>query len=502
MENISAIDVGSNAIRMIVGHLDTDDRLKTVENIRVPVRLGQDVFAMGQFSEQTIQMAVGAFLRFRATAQVFDVTKIRVVATSAVREAKNSDILIDRIASQTGFMLEIISGDEEARLIHLAVKNVVDLKGKHAVIIDIGGGSVEMTISDGENVIFAESYEMGTVRLLRKLNGNGDKGLPFNQLVQEYAGKALRQIEQAIGDEKVDICLGTGGNVEEMGRLRKRLFKRESDVLITLDEIKTLIERLDKMSIEERISRLHLRPDRADVILPAAVVLHTFAREVGVSEVQIPGVGLKDGVLLELARQSEGPRLPRREQVWASAMRMGQKYNFDREHSLLIAHLASRIFSQTLSLHNLLENELLLLEAASLLHDIGHFINTIDHDKHGYYLLMHHQLVGLTPREQEIVANIGRYHRKETPSSADENFKSLSQKDRLVVVKLCAIMRLADSLDTSHTGRITDVILEPDGDRWIMKPVGTNELMLEKWSLGKRKLLFQDFFGVTLDIEG
>ncbi len=501
MHTIAAIDVGSNAIRMVVGRLGNEGELETVENVRLPVRLGQDAFTIGQFSEKTIQMAVGAFLRFRKVAQAFDVAETRAVATSAVREAGNSDILIDRIAQQTGFNLEIISGDEEARLIHLAVKHAIDLRGKHALLVDIGGGSVEVTISDEDNVLSTESYEMGTVRLLRKLEDSAATRLPFHRWVKEYAQKARRRVEREIAAEKVDLCIGTGGNVEEMGRLRKRLFKRESEDVISVDEIGKLIDKLSALSVEERIRKLRLRADRADVLLPAAVVLHMIAQEVRVKEVHIPGVGLKDGILLDMAPLARGPVLPRREQVWASAVRLGQKYRFEGEHSLLVARLAARLFNQSLSLHRLTEKELLLLEVAALLHDIGHFINTIDHDKHGYYLLKHNQLIGLNAAEQEIVANIVRYHRKQTPSVADENFKSLPQKDRMIVTKLCALLRLADALDTSHAGRVKDVLLEQRGSRWQLQPIGDAELMLETWDLEKRKALFQEVFGVSLEIE-
>ena len=510
MPNIAAIDVGSNAIRMMVSRLNSDGGLETLENLRLPVRLGQDAFTSGQFSEKTMQMAVDAFLRFRKLAEVFEVTQTRAVATSAMRETSNSDLLIDRIARETGFNIELISGEEEARLIHLAVMRTVELKSKHAVLIDIGGGSVEVTISDGENILSTESYGMGTVRLLKKLESNEGKKLPFNRLVREYAESARRHIDREIGDEKVDICLGTGGNIEEMGKLRKRLFKRDHEDVINIDELERLVEKLSEMSLDERIKKLDLRPDRADVILPAAVVLHMVVRETGVKEVLIPGVGLKDGVLLEMAPIAMGPSLPRHDQALASAERMGHKYAYDAEHALFTARMAARLFNQSLSLHHLAENERLLLEVAAMLHDIGHFINTLDHDKHGYYLLCHHVLIGLSPSEQAVVANIVRYHRKTVPTAADDNFKLLSQKDRITVTKLCALLRLADGLATSHTARVREINLEQhagldDGQNrnastWQLKIIGEGDSMLEKWTLEKRKILFQDVFGVKLEI--
>jgi len=502
MLKISAIDVGSNAMRMVVGEVDEAWRVSTIENVRLPVRLGQDVFSKGYLEEKTIQQTEEAFLRFKHVAESFDIHHLRAVATSAAREAANSDLLLDRVFRTSGIQIEIISGDEEARLIHSAVAHVLDLKNKRTLLIDIGGGSIEVTISTGRNIISTDSYNLGTVRLLEKLNGKNKSTHPFGKLVREYAEAARYRIERDLGYEKIQICAGTGGNVEEIGRLRQKLFKAESDRFVTLEELEELIERLDRMSYEERMQKLKLRPDRADVILPASIVLHLIASEAGVKQIAIPNVGLKDGILLDIAEDlSKSLRPQRREQVWESALHMGRKYQFDEKHACLTAKLAARLFEQSKPLHNLNGSNLLLLEIGSLLHDIGHFVNTVDHDKHGYYLLNNHHLIGLTLREQNIVANLVRYHRKQSPSTDDENVKSLPQKDTLIATKLCAFLRLADSIDISHTGHITDVSLMETKSGWRMKISGKSDLMLENWAFEKRKSLFQEVFGVNLEIE-
>ncbi|MCS6906674.1 MAG: Ppx/GppA phosphatase family protein [Anaerolineales bacterium] len=499
-ENLAAIDIGSNAIRMAVARLDPQGNLEVLENTRVPVRLGKDAFTLGYFTEETIQMAIGTFLRFRNLAQVFNAKHVRAVGTSALREASNSHILIDRIASQTGFQVEVISEIEEARLIHLAVQKVIDLKNKRALLIDIGGGSVEVTLSN-ENVLSVESYALGTVRLLSKLEGSNGRNLNFNQLVSEYAEKVRRRIQTQIGAETIDLCVATGGNPEEMGRLRKRLFKGAEEDRITLSELEKLILTLERLSLEERIEKLRLRPDRADVLLPAAVVLRMIAKVAQVKEILTPSVGLKDGLLLEMSSAFRGPPRPRRDQIHTSAIKLGQKYQFDEEHARFVAKFATRLFLQSLSLHHLTEKELLILEAAAYLHDIGHFINTIDHDQHGYYILLHTPLLGLSPKEQEILAHVVRYHRRESLSSTDEVFKSLSQSDRAVVSKLCAIMQIADALDISHTARLQDLILEQHDHHWKLILVSPDPLLLEKWWVEKKKSLFQEVFGVQLTVE-
>ena len=501
MQTIAAIDVGSNAMRMVVGRIVYDGKVEVIENLRLPVRLGQDAFTVGIVSEETAQQSVDAFTRFRKIADDHQVEKLRAVATSAMREIANSDLLIDRITRSTGIEIEIISGEEEARLIHLAVAQAVNLKNKHALLIDIGGGSVEVTLSQNGNILSTESYNMGTVRLLKKLSGEKKTAMPFHKLVREYAEAARHRIDREIGSKKIDICIGTGGNVEEMGKLRQKLFKRDSDHVITLAELDKLVETLSRMKVEERMRRLKLKPDRADVILPASIVLQMIAHEAQIKEVVIPNVGLKDGVLWDMAdRQQESARVSPREQVWTSALRLGEKYHFDAEHAKLVAHHAGRLFDQSHVLHNLDEENKLLLEIGALLHDIGHFVNTVDHNKHGYYILKASPLVGLSEAQQNIVANIMLYHRKSTPSLEDESFRALTPRDRLVVVKLSALMRLADGLDVSHTGRAKDIQLKREINTWKLKLHGEGDLMLERWTLEKRQKLFQDVFGVKLEI--
>ena len=384
MLKVAAIDVGSNAIRMTVGEVDDSWKVKAIENLRIPVRLGEDVFTRGILKETTMQRTVDAFRRFQHVVEDFGVYRLRAVATSAMREAGNGILLTERILSSSGINLEIIDSDEEARLIHLAVSRVLDIKNKRTLLMDIGGGSVEVTLSNGDNIAFTGSYDLGAVRLLKILEKEGGSDRTFSQLVSEYAETARQLIVREIGNEKISVCAATGGNMEEIGRLRQQLFNSESDRFITLNELEQLIERLSHMSVEERIREFKLRPDRADVILAAAIVLHLIASQTNVPQIAIPNVGLKDGILIDLAKElSHTPRPERREQVLESALHLGCKYQFDEDHAGITAKLAVQLFLQSTSLHNLDKNYLLLLEVGALLHDLGHFINTIDHDKHG-----------------------------------------------------------------------------------------------------------------------
>lgn len=508
MPTIAAIDAGSNALRMLIGNVTPTGQAEPLQNIRLPVRLGEDVFASGALREKTIQQAAAAFVQFQRVAQDHGVVKLRAIGTSAMREAANRDILLDRIARTSGIEVEVISGAEEARLIHLAVANVVNLKGKRAVLIDIGGGSVEVSISENRNILSTESYNMGTVRLLQKLNG--DKGAPFSllapkgsftELVREYAEAARRRIDREIGGARVHMCVGTGGTVEDLGRLHQRLFKKPNDRVVSRGELAQLIELMDGMSLKERIRKLDLRPDRADVILPAAIVLHLIAGEARVRQVTVPHVGLKDGILLELAHGlGRAARTPPREQVLTSAMRLGRKFQFDAEHALLTAKLAKQLFDQSAALHELGQEERVLLAAGALLHDIGQFISMAQHDRHGYYILSTNPIIGLSDREQAVVANLVLYHRSSFLSLDNSDFQSLPQKERISISKLSALLRLADGMDVSHTQHVARAELTEKKKRWLLILHGRGEMLLEQWALEKRRELFEELFGVQLEI--
>src|SRR5437868_12647685 len=237
---IAAIDVGSNAIRLIIASTNADGGHQTVYSVREPVRLGQDVFTKGTISAHTIDRTVQTFIDFKQKINEHGATFVKAVGTSALREATNRDGVLKSIFKATGIDISIIGGEEEARLIHLAVKEVVNLKNKVALLIDIGGGSVEVVLADDTTVLCTESYSMGSVRLLKILDEQAVEER-FNQLVTEYVDATQRRLQQEIGTQKIDVCVGTGGSIESIGDLRKEMFEKNSNQKITAEELKSLV---------------------------------------------------------------------------------------------------------------------------------------------------------------------------------------------------------------------------------------------------------------------
>ena len=501
MPTVAAIDVGSNAIRLLIANANANGGHETIYSTRESVRLGQDVFTKGLISAHTIERTLQTFQGFKEKLDEHAVKHVKAVATSALREATNRDVLLKQIAKNTGIEISVIGGEEEARLIHLAAKETVNLKNKLALLVDIGGGSVEVVLADDSAVLCTESYAMGSVRLLKILDQKAGEER-FNQLVTEYVDATQRRLAQEIGDQKIDVCIGTGGSIESIGELRKELYSKNSNAKVTVDELKSLVKKLRGMTFEERIQELRLRPDRADVIVPAAIVLQKIVQQAGVAEVIIPGIGLKDGVLLELVSEvRDHEKRLHREQVLESARRMGKKYTFDEPHATTVAKLSVQIFDQTKTVHEMDIESRLLLEVAALLHDIGHFVNVSNHHKHTQYLLQSSPLIGLTQLQMDIVSNVARYHRKSPPRLQHKPYEDLAPKHRLTISKLAAILRLADALDHEHASTVQEVIVDYKRPRFIFRLKGKGDMLLEKWALVNKRDLFESVFDGNVVVE-
>jgi exopolyphosphatase/guanosine-5'-triphosphate,3'-diphosphate pyrophosphatase len=307
MENIAAIDIGSNAIRLMIGSLDSHHDIQVIKKMREPVRLGQDVFAHEEISRKTMTRALETFEKFAKLIAQNQVRHVRAIATSAMREAPNAKEFITEVKRKTGLSIEVIDGIEEARLIHTAVSHRVNLEQKNAVLIDIGGGSVELTVSVNGKTRGMQSFPLGTVRLLQIMSEKNLKEKNLRSMIHEHIGDAQKFVQDCTRGKPIDFSIGTGGNFECLGKLRVALLHRNSIYSMSRHELHQLVQHLESMSIKERIQFLRLRPDRADVVVPAALVAHEIMSLIPVETLLVPYVGLRDGILFELGARIQLP---------------------------------------------------------------------------------------------------------------------------------------------------------------------------------------------------
>jgi exopolyphosphatase/guanosine-5'-triphosphate,3'-diphosphate pyrophosphatase len=307
LETLAAIDIGSNAIRLVVGTMDEHGDIRVLKKLREPVRLGKDVFTDGSISTKTRKEALEAFVRFSAVLKNLDVKHTKAIATSALREAADRESFVQDVKKASGIKIDVIDGIEEGRLIFSAVSHRMNLNDKVALLIDIGGGSVELTVVDHGVCKATQSFKLGTVRLLQLIESKGLKEKNTREVVNEHLAPARDFLKTALKGLHVDTAVGTGGNFECLGKLRVALLQKSSIFSMTRDELGELVNHLQTMSVKERIQFLRLRPDRADVVVPAAHVTQAVMELADCDLLSIPYVGLRDGILADI-----GSKLPHR----------------------------------------------------------------------------------------------------------------------------------------------------------------------------------------------
>ncbi len=496
MITFGAIDLGSNALRLAVGRFSSDGTYEILATHREAVRLGQDVFRTRRITPARMDQGVAGFLAFEKILRKHKVKTVRAVATSAMRDATNGATFIERVARATGIRIEIISGDEEARLIQQAVSSVMNINAGTKLLVDIGGGSVELSLLHRGKVLFADSVPMGTVRLLEMLRGRKQPERMLKRLIRQYGQGIRRQLKRRIGSAKVGCAIGTGGNVETLGDLRKHLLGEPSGALIRRSELRQIMDEMQSMSVSERIEHLHLRPDRADVIVPATALLLGILQEAGTPLLKIPGVGLREGILIDMFEKNleysrEAPLEYRHEQLIVSALRLGRQLNFDERHAKHVAKLSLQIFDRTRSLHKLDLQDRLLLEISALVHDIGYFINSTDHHKHSSYIVENSSFIGLREGQRSLVSAVVRYHTGSSPSMDHPHWQALDVQQRKSAGILAGILRIAEELDKEHLRRVREVSIRKVDSTISLKLIGQGPLLVERWGVDRRKELLQ-----------
>jgi len=428
------------------------------------------------------------------------VQTIRAAGTSALRDSSNAGECISRIKDTTGIEIEVISGEEEARLIHLSVyRRVPDMDRLKTLLIDIGGGSIEVTLAKHGDIIALESFRMGTVRLLELFRDTPDKS-EQSRIMDEYIASMQQKVREEMAGMRIDLCIGTGGNIETLGELGVSLPGHDSNDRLSYKDIKKLVKRLQSMSYKERTETLGLRPDRADVIIPAAIALKSIVKLARPAPLLVPSAGLADGVLLDLLQGQNADDKALAHQAIAWARSMARKYHVDLKHARQVRILARKLFSRLQDIHQLSHRDLLLLQVAAIVHEIGITVRPNKHHRHAFYLINASPMVGLSASEKKMVALVVRYHRKRTPDSGNEPFNELSKTQQKCVFRLNVLLRLAIALDKERHGNVRAIHVD-DSDKTIRLQIeGKGDLLLERWAVRKELAWFETVFGHRLEI--
>lgn len=506
---VAAIDIGTNSIHMIVVQVREDLSFEVIDREKEMVRLGAGGLDGRQLTPAAMTAALQTLAKFRRLAESNKADEIIAAATSATREAENGGDFMAEVDRRTGIKIRIISGTEEARLIHQAAVYGVNVGNSPAVVIDIGGGSVEVTLGTAAHLSLGRSFKVGVIRLTERfvrtdpLSGHDERRLVkhINKLTGAYLDDvASHGFGRVIGTSGTILSLGalaasrTGsGRIEELRNLR-----------VNAKALHRLRKQLVEADLEERLAIPGMDSRRADLSVAGSILLDTLLRRLGADELTLCDLALREGLILDFIKRNSSrirkieryPDVRRR-----SVVELGERCGYWSDHAHQIARLALSIFDQTRGVHTLGDREREWLEYGALLHDIGIHISYERHHRHSYYLIKNGDLRGFDPRETEVIALVARYHRQATPKKSHEGYGDLGGRLRKTVRTLAAILRLAEGLDRSHAQAVAGVDLYPRGDDYLARLRATGDAELELWAAHRHAAPLEEILGKPLRFE-
>ncbi|HEY0521580.1 MAG TPA: Ppx/GppA phosphatase family protein [Ilumatobacteraceae bacterium] len=505
--NLAALDIGTNSFHLVVARI-LDNGYEIVTREKETVRLGHGGGDMKELSVEAMDRGISALSRMHRIAAAHNAT-VRAVATSAVREAHNADVFLTRARREAKVDIEVISGLEEARLIHLGVLQAVPAFDQRLILVDIGGGSTEVLIGERGETLAARSFKLGAVRLTDRFFGGGTTTAQTVKECRSYVRSVLATFDREVEELGFEIAIASSGTAETIARMihamrddtELRTFNRFE---FTVNELQSVAESLaKKRSSEDRRSMPGLDPARADIIVAGALVLEGVADLYGIKSFVFSEAALREGVLLDTIARMQGGALHHLRDVSRRSIRaLAERCDDDLAHSAHVASLALQLFDATASLHGLSTDAREYLEAGALLANTGLVIAHSKHHIHSYYVIRNSELTGLTDNEIEIVAQIARYHRKSAPKASHPEFGRLSPEDQRLVRTLSAILRIAISLDRTHDGRVRSLSAQTRDDRVVIEAVAKRgkEISLELYTANERSDLLEEVLGRPIDI--
>ena len=506
---IAAIDIGTNSLHMIVVRVRPDLSFEVIDREKEMVRLGAGGLDGRALTPEATQAALQVMSKFKRLADSHGVDEIMAVATSATREAENGAEFLKTIAEETSIRARVISGTEEARFIHRAAAYGVGAAGDTVVVIDIGGGSVEITRGTGPNMDVGRSFKLGVIRLTERFV-KSDPLAPrderkLNRYIDAELGKYLDQIRRA----GFDRVVGTSGTVLSLGAvaLAERNQSAGSSLRnrrIPAKQLRRARKALVSRDLQERLRVPGLEPRRADLAVAGAILLDAILRRLGADEITLCDLSLREGLVLdyvarhrkEIVQADRYPDVRRR-----SVFELAERCNYWPEHAQQVARLSLALFDHTRSVHGLTDREREWLEYAALLHDIGVHISYERHHKHSCYLIQNGDLRGFEPDEVEAIALVARYHRQATPRRRHTDFGELRRKQRRAVRTLAAILRLAEGLDRSHSQPVAGLELHDRGEDALLQLRTAGDAELELWAATRHAAAFERLIGKPLHVE-
>ena len=505
---IAAIDIGTNSIHMIVVQVRPDLSFEVIDREKDMVRLGAGGLDGRSLTPTAMAAALQTLSKFRRLAESHKVDEIIAAATSATREADNGGDFIAAVDRETGIKIKIISGAEEARLIHLAAAYGVDVGSSSACVVDIGGGSVEVTYGTATQLKVGKSFKTGVIRLTEKFVKSDPLEKRDERRLVKHVQREMQAYLTELSGKGIDRVIGTSGTILSLGALVLVAEQGKAEEVrnqrVQAKSLHRLRKQLVEADLQERLRIPGMDPRRADLSVAGAVLFDTILRGLGAAEFTLCDLALREGLVLDYIHRNQArirkvnryPDVRRR-----SIVELGERCNYWSEHAQQVARLALSIFDQTRSEHGLGDREREWLEFGALLHDVGVHISYERHHRHSYYLIKNGDLRGFEPHETEVIALIARYHRQALPKKSHEGFNELEPAHRRVVKHLSAMVRLAEGLDRSHAQAVAGIDLYPRRSDYLARLRATGDAELELWAAHRHVEPLEKMLGKTIRFE-
>lgn len=513
-KRFAVIDIGSNSIRLLAVELIDAASWRVLAEERAMTRLAQGLARTGEISPEAMARSVEAIGRFKGQADKLGVTRVLAFATAAVREAANRRDFVSLVHDRAGLHLELVSELDEGRLTHRSVARVFDLAQGDAAVADIGGGSLEVVLSQRGIITANTSMPLGAVRVTEAFGGaDSCAGVRFKEMRRH----AKDLIAQRVTKPEVPpaMLVGCGGTFTTLLTLaaasRGVMIDRNSPALTTLGPVSraqviALLKDLRALSLEERLRVPGLPSDRADIVIAGLCVIERLMAHLGLSQVHVHPGGFREGLLLRMIDQAvleqDRTALDASDADHMAAVReFATGCRYDRPHSEHVATLALRLFDQFRDESSLIpdlataQHERLMLEAAAVLHDIGIMVEYDRHHKHSRTIIRHAELRGFTERETEIIAHVARYHRRGLPRERHADFAALPDPDQALVRRLAGLLRVADGLDRAHAQNVRDARVRFGNGKVTIEVTASGDVSVDCEAADKKADLLRDVLG-------
>jgi exopolyphosphatase/guanosine-5'-triphosphate,3'-diphosphate pyrophosphatase len=505
---IAAIDIGTNSIHMIVVQVRPDLSFEVIDREKDMVRLGAGGLDGRSLTPTAVSAALQTLSKFKRIAESHKVDEIVAAATSATREADNGGDFIAEVNRQTGIRIKVISGDQEARLIHIAAGYGVDIGSTTAVVVDIGGGSVEITLGTAKHLTVGRSFKVGVIRLTERFVKSDPLSSGDERRLIKHLNREMGSYIDQIVKRGFDRVIGTSGTILSLGLMVAAADGPAPDDLrnlrVSAKGLHRLRKHLGQADIEERLATPGMDPRRADLSVAGSVLFDTILRRFDADSFTLCDLALREGLVLDYIHRNSArirkieryPDVRRR-----SIVELGERCGYWPEHAQQVARLAMNIFDQTRSVHGLGDREREWLEYGALLHDVGVHISYERHHRHSYYLIKNGDLRGFDPQEIEVMALIARYHRQATPKRSHEGYGELRGPLRRTVKTLSAMVRLAEGLDRSHAQVLSGVDLYPRTEDYVARLRAAGDAELELWAANRHVAPLEKLLGKPVRFE-